>query len=101
MTDTITKSQAWGRDGLMATAAHRYCMGRMTYIAGDCADWLVSIWPELPDNVRTIIQRDTEEAFASDDEARAEKRARLPLGHDCDRREWERVRALWKESPRG
>ena len=93
----LTKEQAWGFKGLMATAAHRYCMGRMTYIVGYCADWLVSEWENLPENVRVIIQRDTEEEFARDDEARERGDAYKPLGHDCDRREWERVRALWKD----
>ena len=44
----ITQAQAWGRDGLMAVSAVRYCLGRMTYITGDCADWLIGAWQELP-----------------------------------------------------
>lgn len=98
MADAITKHVAWGRDGLMVIAAHRYCMGRMTYIVSDCADWLVSIWHELPESVRKIIQRDTEEAFARDDEDRTEGRNYKTLGHDCDRKAWERVRGLWSHA---
>lgn len=30
----------WGRSDLMATAAVRYCLGRCSYIVGDCVDWL-------------------------------------------------------------
>ena len=38
----------YGRDGLMAIAAFRYCLGRQTYIVGDCAEWLCEQWPSLP-----------------------------------------------------
>lgn len=89
----------WGWQALMPIAAHRYCLGRMTYIVGACADWLVEQWPALPENARQIIQRDTEEAFARDDEARAIGDQHKPLGYDCDRRDWERVRALWASAP--
>ena len=33
---TLSEQGAWGCDGLMALAALRYCLGRMTYIVGDC-----------------------------------------------------------------
>lgn len=93
-----------GRDGLMAIAAFRYCLGRRTYIVSDCAEWLVRHWQALPDNVRAVIQRDLETAFRDDDEARADA-ARddswRTLGHDCDRAEWERVRALWSSGGQG
>ena len=45
---TLSEQGAWGWQDLMAIAACRYCLGRMTYIAGVCADWLVDKWPELP-----------------------------------------------------
>lgn len=93
----LTQEQAWGRGGLMAVAAFRYCLGRMTYIVGDCADWLIANWQNLPENVRKIIQRDTEEAFKRDDEDRENGSEFKALGHDCDRAAWERVRALWKD----
>ena len=32
----------YGRDDLMAVAAFRYSLGRMTYIVSDCAHWLLS-----------------------------------------------------------
>jgi len=90
------KMSNFGRDKLMAVAAVRYCLGRMTYIVSDCADWLISVWPELTDNTRNIIKRDVEEAFARDDEDRADgSRYYKALGHDCDRAQWERVRELW------
>ena len=97
--EKLTQEEAWGRSGLMALAAVRYCIGRMTYITNDCADWLCSVWPKLPENVKAIVQRDVEEAFARDDEDRAEKRDYKTLGHDCDRADWERVRDLWRKAP--
>lgn len=85
----------YGRNNLMVIAAHRYCLGRMTYIVGDCVGWLINIWPELPDETKAIIQRDTEEAFTYDDNDRANGREFKHLGHDCDRAEWEKLRKLW------
>ena len=95
------KRDAWGRNGLMALAAFRYCLGRMTYIVSDCADWLVDRWPQFPPNVQALIRRDLEEAFAKDDEDRATGASFKALGWDCDRAEWEKVRALWagEQSP--
>lgn len=85
----------WGRDDLMATAAFRYCCGRMTYIVSDCADWLIEQWPNISDRAKAIIKRDLEEAFKSDDEDRERGSDYKALGHDCDRAQWERVRSLW------
>lgn len=82
----------------MVTAAFRYCCGRQTYIVGACADWLVDNWAKFPKNVRDVIQRDLEETFTQDDEARKDLNLTYkPLGWDCDRKEWERVRALWND----
>jgi len=79
--------------------ACRYYTGRMTYAVGNFCDALIRHWPVLPDHARSIIQRDVEEAFRRDDEARARFHriniGSYPLGHDCDRVEWEKVRALW------
>lgn len=85
-----------GHDYLMVIAATRYCIGRMTYIVGDCADWLIGIWPALDEKTRNIIRRDLEEAFYRDDEDREAGRDYKALGHDCDRAEWMRVRKLWE-----
>lgn len=88
----------YGRDGLMAIAAFRYCLGRMTYIVGDCADWLIEQWPILPENVKAVIKRDLDAEIKADDEARAEGREYKPLGHDCDRASWLKVRTMIEES---
>lgn len=85
----------YGRDELMVIAATRYCMGRNTYIVSDCCDWLIRIWPDLLPNTRAVIKRDVNDAFEDDDAARREQRNFRPLGWDCDRQEWDRVRKLW------
>ena len=94
---TVSEQGAWGIDGLMALAAFRYCLGRMTYIVGDCERWIFSNWEHFPPNVQAIIQREVEEEIERDDEARERGYQYKPLGHDCDRAAWERVRTLWKE----
>lgn len=86
----------YGRDGLMIIAAVRYCLGRMSYIVSDCAEWIIANWNGWPESVRNIIKRDIETEFVRDDEARAEQRKYKPLGMDMDRAEWERVRRLWQ-----
>ena len=93
----LNPKEAWGFDGLMASAAFRYCLGRQTYIVGACADWIISNWEKFPQNVKTLIEREVEEEFEKDDKERMHNANAtwLPLGHDCDRKEWERVRALW------
>jgi hypothetical protein len=94
----LRKTAAWGRDELMVIAAFRYCLGRMTYIVGDCADWLIENWAAFDDETREIIKRDLEKEFARDDRDRTDGRAR-GFGMDMDRRQWERVRALWNDKP--
>ena len=94
----ITIEQAWGRSGLMAVSAVRYCLGRRTYIVSDCQVWLCEIWDKLPEKAKDIIQRDVEEAFKRDDEDRANGKnySVRTLGSDCDMRCWEQVRKLWR-----
>lgn len=87
----------WGRDDLMAIAAVRYCLGRQSYIVGDCADWLHAQWPHISAHARSIISRDIDEAFTRDDAARASGSEYLPLGMDIDRRVWEGVRRMWQD----
>ena len=68
-----------GTDGqLMVMAAHRYCLGRRTYIVSACVEWLKQWWPEFENNTRNIIVRDTIEALQDD-----------LAGDPMDVREWE------------
>lgn len=77
--------------------AFRYYLGRMTYAVGEFCWLLINQWPELPEMVRILIQRDLEEAFERDDKLR-QNGPYTPLGADCDRAEWEKVRSLWREN---
>lgn len=77
--------------------ATRYHLGRMTYAVHDFCDLLIRQWGNLPERAQWIIKRDVGEAFDRDDEAREEGRDYKPLGHDCDRAAWERVRRLWTD----
>lgn len=84
-------------DDRVVVWAVRYCMGRMTYVSGECATWLVRHWHMLSAETRDCIRRDVDEAFEADDLARANGSTGTRLGWDCDRHEWSRVRRLWKE----
>ena len=83
-------------DDRVAVWAVRYCLGRMTYVSGECATWVVRHWQRLSEDTQRAIKRDIEDAFAADDMARACGAQIKHLGMDCDRSEWERVRALWR-----
>lgn len=53
-------------DQLMAMAAHRYCLGRSSYIVGACLDWLRDTWPQMTPNTQFVILRDTVDALAEE-----------------------------------
>ncbi len=44
---------------LMVLAAHRYCLGRQSYIVGSCIEWLKQWWVQFDRNTRNVIVRDT------------------------------------------
>lgn len=83
------------RDLIVCT--FRYYLGRETINAGHFADQLAVAWNHLPKNERFLIQRDLERAFETDDGARAYNDNYKPLGRDCDRQCWEKVRAQYKQ----
>lgn len=79
----------------MVIDAVRYAMGRRSYQVGVTASWLRCSWHLLSSHIQQIIQQDIEGEFQT-----AERTGNYShLGHDCDRREWEDVRALWKPNP--
>ena len=96
---TLSEQRAWGWQDLMVISAFRYCMGRMTYISGVCADWFVEKWPELPPHSKALIRAEMDRAFEKDDADRANGTSFKELGWDCDRQAWEKVRALWSDAP--
>lgn len=65
-------------DQLMCIAAHRYCLGRASYIVGSCLEWLRAHWDQFEPNTQAVILRDTKEALA-------QNRA----GMDIDVRGWQ------------
>lgn len=67
-----------GTDGqCMVVAAHRYCLGRRTYIVGCAIDWLTRHWDAFEANTQYVIVRDTVAALM-DNEA----------GDACDVKGW-------------
>ena len=44
---------------LMVMAAHRYCLGRQTYIVGSCIDWMKTWWCHFDTNTKNVMLRDT------------------------------------------
>ena len=77
--------------------ATRYYLGRMTASVESFCRLLIQEWGTLPVAVRGLIRRDVEEAFGRDDYQRfnATLSGPYPLGQQCDRESWSRVRALW------
>lgn len=92
-------------ESMLWIASTRYYLGRMSYAVGDFCGHLIAAWPTLDDSTRNIIRRDVESEFERDDRMRDgwhnstdphdRKPLRFPLGMDCDRAEWEKVRKLW------
>lgn len=77
--------------------ATRYYLGRTTYAVDDFCQLLIGNWETFCSKTQELIRRDVEDAFQRDDEFRADNETRwLPLGDNCDRQSWERVRNLWR-----
>lgn len=78
----------------------RYFIGRMTIATCCFADSLAKGWEHLEPRVQELIKRELEREFERDDEARKDRienpessfKYSLPLGHDCDREAWQKVR---------
>lgn len=84
----------------MVISTTRYYCGRCTGMVSTWCDWLIEWWPQLPEHVRNMVQKDIELEFERDDRIRksSQDKAKYPLGHDCDRASWEKVRQLWRDS---
>lgn len=64
-------------DQLMVMAAHRYCLGRRSYIVGACIQWAVETWEQMEENTQNVLLRDTAEALMDN-----------CAGSSCDIKEW-------------
>ena len=68
------------------------------------ADELAKAWPLLEERTQNLIRKELDEAFAKDDELRADPVCSshyYPLGMDCDRAHWERVRVAYTANASG
>ena len=77
----------------------RYFLGRQTMATCCFAESLARAWPYLADGWRALIRKELDEAFRKDDEMRADpkcSRFYYPLGMDCDRAAWVRVRWVYQ-----
>lgn len=63
----------------MVMAAHRYCLGRKSYIVGVCVSWLKTHWGEFMDSTQDMILQDTIAAIMDGD-----------AGSRCDEDAWKR-----------
>lgn len=82
----------------------RYFMGRMTIATCCFADELARAWPLLDERTQNLIRKELDEAFSKDDEMRADPVCSshyYPLGMDCDRTHWEKVRAAYTANEQG
>ena len=77
--------------------ATRYYLGRMSIAVGTFCDMLIANWSSFNESTKNLLIRDIEEEFDRDDLARLEGEDYKPLGHDCDRQNWVRVRSLWRQ----
>lgn len=91
----MNTQNCWGTNQIMVTAAVRYCIGRKTYIVSDCVEWVLDNWDNFTESTQGIIRKDIETELVRDNYARLNGDTFLPLGHDCDRAQWERLRGLW------
>lgn len=78
----------------------RYFLGRMTIATCCFAESLAKGWQHLDPRIQELIKRELEKEFVRDDEARKDRLENpesiykdwLPLGMDCDREVWQKVR---------
>ena len=78
----------------------RYFLGRMTIATCCFAESLAKGWEHLDPRIQELIKRELEKEFVRDDEARKDRLENpesiykdwLPLGMDCDREVWQKVR---------
>jgi hypothetical protein len=77
----------------MIHQSFRYVLGRRTYAVQEWCDWCVENWNKIPESEQNIIIRELEESFKLDSASKSE--FFKPLGDECDKVCWERVRKLY------
>ena len=72
--------------------ALRYYMGRRTYAVSMFTILLCKHWSSFNKYIKALIIRDVEREFDQDEQDPDLQ----VLGHNCDKKDWEKVRSLWK-----
>lgn len=85
----------FGGESELAFWSFRYFLGRMTIQTCHFAEQLAKVWTQIDERHRCLIREELEHAFVKDDEARNANSKWLPLGMDCDREAWEKVRSAY------
>ena len=97
LTSDLTQMLGFDDDVILWHGAFSYYCGRATIAVSAFISDLIKNWPHLSPKLRYLIERDLERAFLEDDDLRANGASYKRLGHDCDRKEWEKVRRLWSD----
>jgi hypothetical protein len=50
----------------MVICAFRYCLGRATYVVGECCDYLACVWHRLSPHTQHLILNEITEALQRD-----------------------------------
>lgn len=85
---------------LLIHCTFRYFLGRTTIATTTFARDLARAWPHIPTHTASMIRRELDEEFDRDDMMRknnGQDYRHLPLGRDCDRAAWDKVRNAYQE----
>jgi hypothetical protein len=86
---------------LIIVSSLRYYMGRSTIAVSSYVRFLEENWEHLTNDSKWLIEREVEREIERDDVERVASKMSgknsdfLPLGMDCDRDQWDRLRKLW------
>jgi hypothetical protein len=75
----------------------RYFLGRTSIHTGRFARDLAKAWPHIDPLMQFSIERELDEEFRRDDEARRLLSRHKPLGRDCEREAWQLVKDAYSK----
>lgn len=90
-------------DQLMCMAAHRYCLGRGSYIVGSCQEWLREHWLQFGSQTQSNMVRDTLEELVHTKNSVYYQDSWAQTAHwmwfalNFEQREWVRASIAYKE----
>jgi hypothetical protein len=73
--------QPYGLNDLMLTAAHRYCLGRSSYIVSEFVTWFIDHYDNFDNNAIVCVHKETIEHLNQTVDS--------CYVHECDRAQWE------------